>query len=801
MKAPYSWIKEFIDIDLHPEEIAEKLNETGLETTVYKFGSYIENIITVKIISVQKHPEKDKLWVCEATDGKNSYQVITGADNVREGQVVILAKEGAIIKGNLIKPVKFGSILSQGMFLSLEELSLEDNSEGIFLLGENTPIGEDASKLLGLGEDWIFEIEITPNRADALSIKGLAREIGAIFNLKRKEKKPSIEILNEISPQIEILSDKVNRYRGVIIKDITVKPSPLQIQLKLIKAGQSVINNVVDITNYILIQEGQPLHAFDLDKIQGKVIVRNAKNKEKFTALDGNEYELKETDIVIADEEKILALGGIIGGDNSKVENTTRNILLEGANFDPVSIRKTAKRLSIQTESSYRFERGVDIESLPLAQDKAVQLIIELGGGTAVGEKDIYKNRYEPKEVILREKTVYRILGEKISVKTASEYLNRLEIPSEAKEDKVISKIPAFRAYDLEREIDLVEEVGRLYGLNNLKEEFPAISTLNFEKPVWYEFENLTRQIFISNGLNEVLTYTFVGEEIYNILELKVPSIKVINYILKSQSIMRDNLTVSLIQTFQENIRHQNKDLAIFEVSSVFFDEFEEIRAGFLVSGKIIDGYSYTKFDTKFTTKQNWDFLKVKGLIYSYLRFLGFDKIDVDYVDFPYLNKYESASIYVEGKEVGYFGKIHPKKAELLRIPKNTYICELKLKPVSRTLEEIDNGNYIFNIYKNKKEKLFTPIPKFPSVKRDLAFEADESFEAGKLLKEIEKTCKFVKKVKLFDVYYLGNGKKSIAVSIEFNAEDRSLSDDEVNKLVEKLVNELSKTLNVKLRT
>ena len=801
MKAPYSWIKEFIDIDEDVTTVAERLNETGLETTVYKFGEKIDNIVTVKVLSVEKHPERDKLFICKATDGNNEYQVITGADNVVAGQVVILAKEGAIIKGNLIKPVKFGSFISQGMFLSLEELGLEENSEGIFLLGEDAPVGEDASKLLDLGEDWIFEIEITPNRADALSIKGLAREIGAVFGIRRKNPKPVVEILNEISPEIEIVSDKVNRYRGIIIKNLSIKPSPLDIQLKLIKAGQSVINNVVDITNYILIQEGQPLHAFDLDKIKGKVVARNAKNGEKFVALDGNEYELKDTDIVIADEEKVLALGGIIGGDNSKVDENTKNILLEAANFDPVSVRKTAKRLAIQTESSYRFERGVDIEALPEAQDKATEMILKLAGGKAVGEKDIYQNKYQPKEVILREKTIYRVLGEKIPVKTAGEILNNLEIPSKIEEDKVISKIPAFRAYDLEREVDLVEEVGRIYGLNNLEEEFPAVSTKDFEKPLWYEFENLTRQFFISNGLNEVLTYTFVGEDIYNTLELEVPSIKIVNYILKSQSIMRDNLAVSLIQTFQENIRHQIKDIAIFEVSSVFFEDYEEIRAGFLVSGKFIDGYNYTKFDKSFSTKQDWDFLKVKGLIYSYLRFLGFENVSVQETDIPYLNKYESACIYVNDNEVGYFGKIHPKKAESLKISKNTYICELKLKPVSRDLEEIEKGDYLFNLYKNKQTKLFVPLPKFPSVKRDLAFEADEEFETGKLLEAIEKYCKFVKKVKLFDVYYLGNSKKSIAVSVEFYADDRSLSDEEVNKIVEELVEKLAKTLNVKLRT
>ncbi len=801
MKVPYSWIKEFVDIEEDPNIVAERLNETGLETTVEKFGEYIPNLITVRITSVKKHPEKDKLFVCEATDGQKTYQIITGADNVKENQVVILAKEGAVIKGQEIKPVKFGSFESEGMFLSLEELGLEDESEGILLLGEDAPIGVDASKLLNLGEDYIFEVEITPNRGDALSVKGLAREIAAIFNKKRKEINPNVSIGKEKNPQISVETEKVNRYRGIVIENVEVKDSPFEIKLKLIKSGQKPINNVVDITNYILLQEGQPLHAFDLDKIEGQIHVRNAKEGEVFVALDGNEYNLKETDIVIADDKKVLALGGIIGGENSKVDENTKHVLLEAAHFEPSAIRKTAKRLGINTESSYRFERGVDIESLPLAQDKAVELIEKIASGKPVGEKEIYQNVYTPKTIKLREKTTKRVLGENIPKEEACEILNRLEIPTQEVEDGTVSQIPAFRAYDLQREIDLVEEVGRLKGLNNLEETYPAVPTLSYEKPEWYMFEQKTRQFFLDNGLNEVLTYTFVGEEIYNKLGLTPPNLRIVNYILKSQSVMRDNLTVSLIDVLKENLRHQTKDVAVFEISSAFFDDLEEIRAGILVSGKIIDGYRYTKEKTTFSTDLQWDFLKVKGLLLSYLASLGFKDAELQSADLPFLNRYESADIFIDGKNVGFFGKVHPKKAEELKIPKNTYVGELKLKPVSRELQPLEKEDYLFTLYKRRKTPAFQPLPKFPPVKRDLAFEVPEDFEVGKLIHEIKNSCKFAKKVKLFDVYYLGNGKKSVAVSVEFNADDRNLSDEEVNSIVEELIKELEERLDVKLRT
>ncbi|HBT98495.1 MAG TPA: phenylalanine--tRNA ligase subunit beta, partial [Sulfurihydrogenibium sp.] len=361
MKVPYSWIKEFIDIDIPVSDVVVKLNTTGIEATFYKFGQYIPNLTTVKVLSVIKHPEKDKLYICKVSDGSREYQIITGADNVKENDVVILAKVGALIKGREIKAVSFGSYTSEGMLLSLEELEVEEKSEGIFILDENTPVGADPNKILGLGEDYILEIEITPNRGDALSVRGLAREIGAIFNLKRKEIQPK-PVLTDKETAINIETDKVYRYIGTIIKNVKIKNSPLDVRLKLIKSGISVINNIVDITNYVLLQEGQPLHAFDLDKLEGGITVRYAKEGEKIITLDGQEKELKPTDVVIADSKKALAIAGVIGGENSKIDENTKNILLEAAVFDPASVRKTSKRLGILTDSSYRFERGVDVE-------------------------------------------------------------------------------------------------------------------------------------------------------------------------------------------------------------------------------------------------------------------------------------------------------------------------------------------------------------------------------------------------------------------------------------------------------
>jgi len=799
MKVAYSWIKEFVDIDLPAKEIAEKLNISGIETISYKFGKYIPNIITVKILSVEKHPERDKLFICKATDGEREYQVITGADNVKKDAVVILAKIGAVIGDKEIKKVKFGSFESEGMFLSLEELGIEESSEGIFLLDEDTPIGVDANKILTLGEDDIFEIEITPNRGDALSVKGLAREISAIFNLPFKDKKVDINCLSS-DIDIELLTDKTYRYRAVLIKNILVKQSPLDIRLKLIKSGASVINNIVDITNYILLQEGQPLHAFDFDKINGAIYIRQAKDGEKVLCLDGIERELSKDDIVIADKEKILAIAGVIGADNSKITENSKNILLEAANFDRFFVRKTAKRLSISTDSSYRFERGVDIQALENAQNKAVNMILDLAGGEVIAAKDIYHRPYIPKKVVVRPEFIQKILGEKIEEDEIVSILNRLQINAEKENNKINVYIPSFRSYDLEREIDIVEEIARIKGYDSFLPSMPHIPLDNFSLSEDYKFFKKTREFFKDNGFNEVVNYTFVSEEIYNILGLNKPNIEISNYLLKTQSIMRDNLAVSLINTLQENLRHNIKDLSIFEISSAFFENHEEIRVGLLAVGEYVKGFNFTKGKYHFSTTKKWGFLSFKGIIESYLKSIGFKNIDFIPADIPFLHKYQSAKIILNNQEVGYFGKIDPEKSDILEIPKDTFIAELKLFYVPRNInEEKLKDGYLFTAYKNKEPVIFKELPKYPAVYRDLAFIVEEDLELDKLIKAL-RSYELIEEVRVFDIYYIDENNKSVAFNLSFRAKDRSLSDEDINSYVGKIVEDFKERFNAKLR-
>lgn len=790
MRVPLSWLREFVDIDLQANELAKRLNLSGLETNVVKFCQKIDGLKTVKVLSIKRHPNRDKLNVCQIGDGYSNYQVITAADNIKEGDIVIYAPVGTKLFDRFIGNIEFDGVRSEGMLISLQDLGIEDKSEGLFVLDSDTPLGADANEILSLDED-ILEIEITPNRGDCLSVKGVAREVAAIFGCKRIEK--SVDILNfpNVYP-VEVLTDRCFRYAAVVISDVNITQSPAKVRLRLLKAGISPINSVVDITNYIMIQEGQPLHAFDLDKIDGKVVVRNAKSGEKIVTLDGVERELSIDDIVIADSSKPLAIAGIIGGEYSKITQSTRNILLEIAVFDPVSVRKSSKRLNISTESSYRFERGVDITAISSIKDITVKMITS-SGGSVVSGNDIYLKPYSPKKVYLSVEKIQKVLGSYVSIQEATSILNSLDIPSISKIDTatIESDIPAHRSMDIMRDIDLIEEIARIKGYDSFEPSYPNLSLISFKPNKEIEFFDRTRNFFLNSGFTEVLNYTFTGEEFYDNLSLEVPHIRINNYILKSQSIMRDTVLTGLFSTLEENIRFGYKNLSIFELSSTFFEYHEEIRVGFLATGKMLDGYSFNDGRRSFNTSKDWDFLKFKGVVDRYFKSIGIDYY-IGLPSQPYMHPYQSADLLVDEKIVGYFGKLHPKVAQKFEYPLDIYVAEIKLKYVPRDIEEsYQKEGYILTYYMNKKPYLFKEISKFPPVKRDLAFVVLADVLEGRFEADLLSSHHLIWKVKLFDVYYISTDKKSLAYSVEFLSYERSLSDQEINDAVEEILRRL----------
>lgn len=446
MRVPYSELNKYVEVsDINPESLVEKLNTHSVEATLDRFGNPdVEKVVVGQILKTEPHPSLKKLLVCEVDVGTEKVTVCTNDKTVKEGDKVFVVLPGGKVGDLQITERDFKGVVSKGMFLGLEEL-VGVPSEGVFKFHDPTvKVGTDAKKLLGLGEP-IIELDITPNRGDLLSVKGLAREISALYGrpLKKVEGLTTDVFGDEV--EIEILDKDCSRYRGVVLRGVKVGESPLWLMAALWKFGEAVINNVVDVTNYVLFTEGNPMHAFDLDKIEGNIYVRRAENGEKFKALNGKEYTLNEEDLVIADDKKVLALAGIIGGADSAVGETTQNILLETAHFNPFRVRKTAKRLDIRTESSYRFERNVDVENIPNAQGIALKLLKELSGGKITTVKDIYPQPYQPKTVSLSYKKYKAYTGADIDPREAANILNNLGLPTavEAKglDDNVLRKI------------------------------------------------------------------------------------------------------------------------------------------------------------------------------------------------------------------------------------------------------------------------------------------------------------------------------------------------------------------------
>lgn len=788
MRVPLSWLRDFVDIDLPAGEIASRLSLSGLETTVTKFGNRIDGIKTVKVLSLTRHPSRERLNICAVTDGAYQFQVVTAADNITPGDIVIFAPAGTKLPGGQIFEAEFAGVKSQGVLCSLQDLGVEDSSEGLLVLDQDIPPGADANQVLSLGED-ILEVEITPNRGDCLSIKGVAREICAVFGLKKKPRPVESLTFQEVFP-VEVHTDRCYRYMVVAVKNINIKPSPLHIRLRLIKAGLKPINNIVDITNYLMFQEGQPMHAFDLDKLEGGIVVRHAGEGEKILTLDGVERQLTPQDIVIADRKGPVAVAGVIGGEGTKVTNLTRNVLIEVGVFDPVSVRKTARRLGVSTDSSYRFERGVDITACPEVKDRALSMVSALAGGEVTAGNDIYPVKYQPKRVILTVDKLEKVLGHRIEADEAAGILNSLDISASPCKDRVEVDVPAHRSNDIHRDIDLVEEIARIKGYDSFEPSFPRLSVSAFRLDREYEFFSKTRSFMINSGFTEVLNYTFTSEDFYNNIRQQPPPIRIQNYILKTQSVMRDTVLSGLFSTLEENLRFGQRNLAVFEMSSVFFEEYEEIRLGILATGKLIDGYTYGDPGAKkqFSTTREWDFLMFKGVVEAYLQSIGV-RYTIKPSSKPYMHPYQSADLIVADRLAGYVGKLHPQVARSFDYPDDVYVAELLLKYVPRSLEESHmKDGYLLTWYIQRDMPVFREAPKFPPVKRDLAFVVDADVPAGEFERDLLSSHPLVWKVKLFDVYHISAEKKSLAYSVEFVSREKSLSDEEVNLAVDEIL-------------
>lgn len=791
MLLPIKWLKDYVDFDFDVKKLADGLSNSGshVESVIIP-SEGLDKIVVGKIEKIEKHPDADKLVICSVNVGDEVLQIVTGAPNVFEGAIVPVALHGSTVAGGVkIKKGKLRGVESNGMLCSLEELGF-DNSvipkearNGIFIFPEGTEIGKSALETLFMDND-ILELEITPNRPDCLSIMGMAVETAASFDLKTKHK--DIKIENEVDDfsdhfdDIVIETENCNRYYSKILKNIKIGPSPLWLQAYLMQAGVRPISNIVDLTNFVMLEYGQPLHAFDLDSLKNKKIaVRMAKDGEETVTLDGETRKLTSDDILITDGSEIIGLAGIMGGLDSEITEKTVNVLLEGANFNKENIRKTSRRLNLRSEASSRFEKGIDPNLAKTAVDRVCQLAEMLDIAEVVGgSKDVGDFDKAPKEIKLRLEKVNDLIGVDFTIDEVANILNRLEIETEVKGDYLLAKIPSVRL-DLGIEEDLIEEVARIYGYDHVEPKKLRGTLTVGRKPRFRNVEDRIKNLLIGLGYSEFMTYSFVSPSSYekaNYKEDEKNIIRILNPLGEDYSIMRTTIVPSMIDALAKNYVRGNENVGGFEIGNTFFPTDGELPAEKL---KLTMGF----YDLG-------DFYYLKESIEKLLWYIGIEDLEVRRKEVSFLHPGRSAEFILKGESLGVFGEVHPKVLENYGLKKKAYVAELDFdKIVENTI-----GNYTY------KE-----LPKYPTMKRDFAFVMDRDIDSVELEKISKKYGKeLLESFKVFDIYQGENieeGKKSVAFSLVFRAADRTLEDAEVTEICEKIVAEIESEIKAKLRS
>ncbi|MFA7288432.1 MAG: phenylalanine--tRNA ligase subunit beta [Melioribacteraceae bacterium] len=797
MKISFNWLKEYIDLSgIEVQEVIDKITLAGLEIEeVVDQSKMFENFVIGHVKEVKKHPNADKLHLCVVFDGVNDLKIVCGAPNVAENQKVVVAKIGAVIPENSfeISKAKIRGEESFGMLCSERELNLSANHDGILVLDNAVEAGITAAEAIGLN-DVIIEVAITPNRQDTLSHLGFARDIAAIFN--RPVKFPSIEIeeINEESSSlasVEILdSDLCPRYVGKVVKNVVIKESPEWLKTRLKSIGLRPINNVVDVTNFVMHEVGQPLHAFDLDYLSGnKIVVKKAGDQKSFITLDSKKRELQSDDLLICDDEKAVAVAGVMGGENSEVTANTKNILIESAFFNPSSVRKTAKKLGLQTDASYRFERGTDPEITIWAAKRTAQLIqLTAGGEICNGEIDTYPVKFELKKVELRFERISKILGYDVPNEKVIEIISNLGFEIISKNIESITVTIPIRRHDVEREIDLIEEVARIYGY----EKIPDIERVKVTlEPKFDEtaFENSVRESLNGLGFYEIITNSLLSESVANRFG---NSIGVLNPQNMDMSNLRTSLIPGMLTTISRNLKVKENNLQLFEIGKVFNKKDDTIKsfADFSEESMLLSVLTGKSIDTEWYSKDiNYDYYDLKGYAYQFLKSVTEKDIVHSYNSesnllFEYFTK-----LKLDDVELGVIGKLNDELISGYDIDQPVYAFIFNLENLSNIPAE---------------DKKFRELLKYPKVYRDLAFVIDINITHNEVLESIRNgSSKLLHSIKLFDIFQsesLGEGKKSLAFQLEYFDESRTLTEDEVEKDFKNVIKNVEKKFNAKLR-
>jgi phenylalanine--tRNA ligase, beta subunit len=793
-----NWLKQYIDLDgIEINEMENSLTMIGQEVEKIEIaGSNLENVVTAKIIEKEMHPDSDHLTVCKVDNGKEILQIVCGASNHKAGDKVVLAQIGARLSEDfVIKKGKIRGKESCGMLCSEVELGIGSDKDGIIILPEDAPIGVPFKDYLGIN-DTVFELEITPNRPDCLSHIGIARELSAYYGkeLKYPETEIKSEIEEKTSDNVKVSIEDSNlsrRYVTRILKNVTVKESPKWLKERIEAVGLRSINNIVDVSNFILMEMNHPNHVFDLDKIEGNEIkVKSAVKGDKLVTLDEQERELEDGDIVICDSKKILALGGVMGGLDSEVTDNTKNILLEVAQFNPQNVRKTSRRLTLSSDSSYRFERGIDVEDSIKVINRLANLIQEVAGGEILnGYVDVYPVPHENKVAELNFERLNRFVGKVIPREKVIEILRNLEIDVKDNGDTLTLTAPSYRG-DLELEQDYFEEVIRMYGFDNIENILPRVdinknSTLDTTK-----LTDKVKTICASVGLKEVINYSFIPKDALQKLKFTGVSedklIDISNPITEDFVTMRPTLLYSLIKNAKDNMNRNVSNIRFFEVSRTF-EKAEELAKEDIKVGIILAGENdKTLWNPK---PVHYDFYDLKGIVEEVFSKLKFQSFSIKRSVQTEFHPGRSADVFVGKEYIGSFGEIHPDVLENFGLNKKTIlVAEFNIELIKKYIN---------------KPFVYQGIVKYPAVPRDLALVMNENILVGDVLKTIEKIDKKVEKVELFDIYQgigVEPGKKSVAISILLRDDSKTLEEKEINDIIDKILAKMKKDYMAELR-
>lgn len=807
MRIPLSWLKEFVNLDgLEVEEIARNITLSGSEiSSIETTGGDIPGVIIGKVLTVHKHPDADKLSVCKVNVGDDVLSIVCGAPNVRENIYVPVAMIGAKLPNGLtIKKASIRGFESRGMLCSRTELGYEEieGVYGIWILDEHIDklniedkdsiLGNSLSTIVG-STDHIFNVEITANRGDLVSIIGFARECSLV--LEKRVSIPSVNTYDSTGGNIDITvenQESCYKYVGRLINNITVGPSPDWMQNRLKKCGINPINNIVDITNYVMLEYGQPLHAYDFDKVKdGKIIVRNAKNDEKITLLDGREINLTDEVLVIADSEKPIGVAGVMGGDSTKIEDTTKNILIESAYFDHIAVKKSTIATNTKTDASYRFEREIDHTLTLAALNRAVDLILTLDNNAKIVSraKEVNVKQFEATRIVFDCGLVKRYLGLDMNKMQVSSIFKRYGFNASALgENNLKVDIPFYR-HDLTIAEDLIEEIARVYGYNNLDSNVPHIKC----NPIKTDYADISfvKHRMASYGLYETKQYSLGDSKMFKNIGFKDEQlISVVNPLTSEMDVLRPTTLVSLLNSIAYNQNHRHKNGALFEVGNIFYKENDKF-----VEEKHLSAVMFGLYQEKLWNKESraYDFFDMSGVVEELIT------KDLNSTDYNLIPKEHdwfiptmSADIVIFGEKIGIIGRIHPKTLALFDINTDVYFTDINIR-------------YAVELIKKRvKKQQLKDIGKYPAVFRDLALVCDRNIEFSKVIKSISKFNDIIQNVDVVDRYVgeqVKEGKQSIAISITYYDPNKTLREEDINAVESSLLEMLKTRFSIELRS